>query len=90
MTKDVLKVSSKSNPNKVAHAIKVSLSNSNEADIKAIGAGVVNQTVKAIAIAQLDLSDNGKELYCIPGFETILINGQEITVLNFAIKKQPA
>ena len=49
---EVLKVSHSSAPNKVAGAIAGVLSKNEEVEIQAIGAGAVNQAVKAIAIAR--------------------------------------
>ena len=49
---DVLKVSTKSNPNSVAGALAGVLRENGKAEIQAIGAGALNQAVKAIAIAR--------------------------------------
>ena len=49
---EVLKVSSKSNPNKVAGAIASIYRNNKELEIQTIGAGALNQAIKAIAIAR--------------------------------------
>ena len=49
---EVLKVSSKSNPNSVAGALAGVLREKGSAEIQAIGAGALNQAVKAIAIAR--------------------------------------
>ena len=49
---DVLKVSTKSNPNSVAGALAGVLRENGKAEIQAIGAGALNQAVKAVAIAR--------------------------------------
>ena len=49
---EVLKISSKSNPNSVAGAIAGLVKESNKAEMQAIGAGALNQAVKAVAIAR--------------------------------------
>ena len=49
---EVLKVSSKSVPNSVAGALAEVIREKNAAEIQAIGAGAINQAVKAIAIAR--------------------------------------
>ena len=49
---EVLKISSKSNPNSVAGAIAGLVKESNQARMQAIGAGALNQAVKAVAIAR--------------------------------------
>ena len=49
---ETLKVSSKSNPNSVAGAIAGALSKEPMVELQAIGAGAVNQAVKAVAVAR--------------------------------------
>ena len=49
---EILKISSKSNPNSVAGAIAGLVKESNKAEMQAIGAGALNQAVKAVAIAR--------------------------------------
>ena len=53
---EVLKISSKSNPNSVAGAIAGLVKESNKAEMQAIGAGALNQAVKAVAIARVRCS----------------------------------
>ena len=65
---DVLKVSSKSNPNKVAGALTNVFREKGNAEIQAIGAGALNQAIKAIAIARGFLAPSGNNLVCIPAF----------------------
>ena len=52
MNNEVLRISSKSNPNSVAGAIAGVLSEKGKVEMQAVGAGAVNQAVKAIAIAR--------------------------------------
>ena len=77
---DVLKVSSKSNPTSVASAL------ASGAELQAIGAGAVNQTMKAIAIARGYLAISGKDVVCIPAFSDVYINGMERTALRFIVE----
>ena len=49
---ETLKVSSKSNPNSVAGALANVFREKGEVEIQAIGAGALNQAIKAIAIAR--------------------------------------
>jgi len=58
---EVLKVSHSSAPNKVAGAIAGVLSKTDEVELQAIGAGAVNQAVKAIAIAKDLLKQKAKK-----------------------------
>ena len=57
---EVLKVSTKSNPNSVAGALAAIIKEQNVAEIQAVGAGAINQAVKAIAIARGFIAPSGK------------------------------
>ncbi len=82
---EVLKVSSKSNPNKVAGAIAGAMSKAGKVEIQAIGAGAVNQAVKAIAIARRFLEEKGQDLYMVPGFIEVEIEGQMRTGISIKV-----
>ena len=77
MGMEVLKVSSKSNPNSVAGALAGVLRETGSAEIQVIGAGALNQAVKAIAIARGFVAPSGIDLVCIPAFTDIVIDGEE-------------
>ena len=83
---DALKVSSKSNPNSVAGALAGVIRESGVAEIQAIGAGALNQSIKAIAIARGFLAPSGTELVCIPSFADVEINGEERTAIKLLIE----
>lgn len=83
----MLKVSAKSNPNSVAGAIAGSIKVENEVVIQAIGAGALNQAIKAIAIARGFVSPSGMDLICIPYFSDIIIAGKERTAIKLKVKK---
>ena len=68
---EVLKVSSKSNPNAVAGAVAAVVREEGFAELQAVGAGAVNQAVKAIAIARGFLAPSGYNLICVPAFRYI-------------------
>lgn len=61
---EVLKVSTKSNPNSVAGALAAIIKEKNIAEIQAVGAGAINQAVKAIAIARGFVAPSGKDIVC--------------------------
>ena len=61
-----LKVSSKSSPASVAGAIAGMIKDGATVEIQAVGAGAVNQAVKAVAISRGFLSPVGIEICCIP------------------------
>lgn len=83
---EVLKVSTKSNPNSVAGALAGVLRERGKAEIQAIGAGAINQAVKAIAIARGFVAPSGKDLVCIPAFVDIEIAGEERTAIKLIIQ----
>lgn len=82
----VLKVSSNSSPNSVAGAIAGVIREKGAAEIQAIGAGAINQSVKAIAIARGFVSPSGIDLICIPAFTDITIDGEERTAIKLIIE----
>lgn len=83
---EILKVSSKSNPNSVAGALTNVLRDVDGVEIQAVGAGALNQAIKAIAIARGFVAPSGKNLYCIPSFASIMIDGEERTAIKLVIE----
>lgn len=83
---DVLKVSSKSNPNSVAGALAGVLREKGTAEIQAIGAGALNQAIKAIAIARGFVAPGGMDLVCIPAFTDVIIDGDERTAIKLIVE----
>jgi stage V sporulation protein S len=85
-TMDVLKVSAKSSPNAIAGALAGVIRERGTAEIQAIGAGAINQAVKAIAIARGFVAPSGIELVCIPAFTNIQIDGEERTAIKLIVE----
>ena len=83
---EILKVSTKSNPSKVAGAIANIFRDSKTAKIQTIGAGSLNQAVKAIAIARGFVAPMGVNLVVIPAFSDIEINGEQKTAIKLIIE----
>lgn len=86
----LLKVSSKSNPNSVAGAIAGVVREKGIAEVQSIGAGALNQAVKAVAIARGFLAPLGIELVCIPAFSEINLDGEERTAIKLIIEPKRA
>ena len=82
----VLKVSAKSNPNSVAGALAGALREAGTAELQAVGAGALNQAVKAVAIARGFVAPHGIDLICIPAFTDILIEGEERTAIKLIVE----
>lgn len=83
---DILKVSSKSNPNSVAGALAGAIKENGKSEMHAIGAGAINQSIKAIAIARGFVAPIGIDLICIPAFADITIDGEERTGIKFIVQ----
>lgn len=67
----ILKVSSSSTPQSVAGAIANAIYEKKPVVARCIGAGAVNQAVKAIAIARGFVATKGYDLTVAPGFQTL-------------------
>ena len=85
---DVLKVSSKSKPNSVAGALANAFREKQTVEIQAVGAGSLNQAIKAIAIARGYVAPTGKDLVCVPAFSDIMIDGEERTAINLIVESR--
>lgn len=83
---EVLRVSAKSNPNSVAGVLAGIIKEKGSSEIQAIGAGALNQSVKAIAIARGFVAPNGIYLICIPAFTDIIIDGEERTAIKLIVE----
>ena len=81
-----LKVSTKSNPNSVAGALAAIIKEKNIVEIQAVGAGAINQAVKAIAIARGFVAPSGRDIVCVPAFTDIEIDGQERTAIKLIVQ----
>ncbi|CCY45244.1 stage V sporulation protein S [Clostridium sp. CAG:1193] len=83
---ETLKVGTKSDPNRVAGALANVLREKGNVEIQAIGAGALNQAIKAIAIARGFVAPSGKNLICIPAFSDIIIDGEERTAIKLIVE----
>ncbi len=83
---EILKVSSKSSPNSIAGALAGVIRERGLAEIQAVGAGALNQAVKAVAIARGFVAPSGIDLVCIPAFTDIMIEGEERTAIKLIVE----
>lgn len=90
ITTSILKVSAKSNPNSVAGALAAVLRERENAELQAVGAGAINQAVKAVAIARSYLKTSEIDLTCVPSFIDVEINGNERTGISLAVERRLA
>ena len=89
VTTDPLKVSAKSNPNAVAGALAAALRERENVELQAVGAGALNQAVKAVAIARSYLRSSEIDLVCVPSFITVAIGEAERTGLSLVVERRP-
>src|SRR5450432_1463777 len=83
---DIIKVSAKSRSTAVAGAIAAVMREHHYAEVQAIGAGAVNQAVKALAIAHGYLEGDKIDIICVPYFTEVDIEGQERTAVRFVVE----
>jgi stage V sporulation protein S len=83
---DVIKVSARSRSTAVAGAIAGVIRQHDYAEVQAIGAGAVNQAVKALAIARGYLERDAIDIVCIPYFTEVDIDGHERTAVRFRVE----
>lgn len=83
---EILKVSSKSNPSKVAGAIANVFRLDGVVEIQTIGAGSLNQAIKAVAIARGFVAPSGKNLVVIPAFSDIMIENESKTAIKLIVE----
>jgi stage V sporulation protein S len=84
-THQTLRVKKSSSPKKVAGALAALVRGGAAVALDAIGAGAVNQALKAVAIARGYVAPSGRELYCLPAFTKIAVNGEERTGLRLYV-----
>ena len=82
----VLKVSSQSKPSAVAGAIAGVIRDDGRAEVKAIGAGAINQAIKAVAISRGYLAPAGMDIVCVPAFVDVRVNNEERTAMKLIVE----
>lgn len=85
---EMLRISTKSNPNSIAGAIAGLVKEKGRAEMQAIGAGALNQAVKAVAIARGFVAPAGVELVCIPAFADVNVEGEERTGIKIVVESR--
>ncbi len=83
---NVIKVSARSRTAAVAGAIAGVMREANRVEVQAIGAGAVNQSLKAIVIAKGYLAEENVYIVCVPSFVEVEIDGQERTAIRILVE----
>lgn len=81
-----LRVSARSSPNAVAGAIAGVMRDHGRAEVDVVGAGALNQAIKAAAIARTYLAQQEIDLVCVPSFVDIDIDGEQRTALRLLLE----
>ena len=82
---DVIKVAANSRTSAVAGAIAGVIREHKHAEVQAIGAGAVNQAVKALVLATGYLRADGINVTCVPEFADVTIDDKVRTAIKLVI-----
>jgi stage V sporulation protein S len=78
-------VKSSSNPQSLASAISHAVYDSRKVTLRAIGAGAVNQAIKACAIARGYVAPRGIDITVKPGFTTVSMHDGDVSAITLTI-----
>jgi stage V sporulation protein S len=82
---DMIKVSATSRTAAVAGAIAGVIRQHKHAEVQAIGAGAVNQAVKALVLATGYLKEDGIHVTSVPEFAEVTIEDKLRTAIKFVV-----
>ena len=83
---DMIKVSANSRTSAVAGAIAGMIREHKHAEVQAIGAGAVNQAVKALVLAVGYLNGDGIRVVCVPEFAEVTIDDKIRTAIKLVVE----
>lgn len=83
---DIIKVSANSRTSAVAGAIAGVIREHKHAEVQAIGAGAVNQAMKALVLASAYLKEDGIHIVCVPEFVDVNIDEKVRTAIKLVIE----
>ena len=87
---EMIRVAASSRTAAVAGAIAGVIREHHRAEVQAIGAAAVNQTMKALILATGYLKNDGISVVCVPEFAEVTINDQVRTAIKFVIEPTPS
>jgi stage V sporulation protein S len=87
---ETLKVSANSKTKSLAGALAAVIRAEGVVELQAIGAGAVNQAIKAVAIARGYVAPNGIDLIMIPAFVELIIDDEERTAIKITVEPRKA
>ena len=83
---EMIKVSANSRTSAVAGAIAGVFREHKRAEVQAIGAGAVNQAVKALVLATGYLKNDGLDVVCVPEFADVTIDDKVRTAIKIVVE----
>jgi len=83
---EMIKVSANSRTSAVAGAIAGVVREHKRAEVQAIGAGAVNQAVKALVLAIGYLKNDGLDVVCVPEFADVTIDDKVRTAIKIIVE----
>ena len=83
---DIIKVKANYRTAAVAGAIAGVVRAHKRADVQAIGAGAVNQAIKALVLATGYLAEDGINIVCVPEFVDVDIEGKVRTAIKLVVE----
>lgn len=83
---DIIKVKATSRTAAVAGAIAGVIREKKHAEVQAIGAGAVNQAVKAMVLAKGYLAEENVNIVCAPEFVDVDIDGKVRTAIKLIVE----
>lgn len=83
---EMIKVSANSRTSAVAGAIAGVVRENKRAEVQAIGAGAVNQSVKALVLAIGYLKNDGIDVVCVPEFVDVTIEDKVRTAIKIVVE----
>lgn len=85
---ELIKVSKNSNVNAVAGSVANIMREQERLYIQVVGAGSLNQAIKALAIARGYLTPSGIEIYMYPSFKEVTIEKTVKTAIRIVVEKK--
>ena len=82
---NIIRVAASSRSTSVAGAIAGVIRDQGYVNVQAIGAGAVNQAVKAVAIARGYLELDEIQIVCVPTFTEVIIDDKERTAVRLRV-----
>ena len=85
MSDKVIRVAATSIPQRVAGAIAKTMRESRSAEVQAIGAGAVNQMIKAVILACQYVQPDKMQPFCVPSFIEVDVDGRPCTAVHLLV-----